>query len=453
MSTVLMIIGGDVVRTALAQSTGTLFTPVCFSFGWVSYAFMAVLGVLGDGRLLPPPDYPVKVFNLNSGYVRDNKNWVIGRILRDHEAAINRISRCDEGIRISVFEADTNPNCWTRFSYNWIHFFGLFWMISQILIAAIPVVIDQDWSILLVTSVGTILALAHGALPQWTAEKLPNRQHANIIFGLTTGNGSRDIMIIKGEKRCLNLEEFSVSDTPRNGRPWEKFSKKILTSSRTDPEGHTFRRTGSMLRDANMAYGFPVGFWITFITTIVQSIFWLALLVTVAAVKQNTWYLLLIGGIGMFQNGIVAAAERPPKTRNLPLRHMGTITRRKVMDGLMDLEDSLKCARPFVKEFFPGDLTADEKAWWHGNREAYESRRREQIQFRGPPGCNGFDPSPGSDEMMSKDEVEDERLTTKADDGSGKFTVVTEHCEEKYSLPNGRWANSIKDKSSDLGPV
>ena len=386
ISTILMIIGGDVVQTALAQSTGTWFTPVCFSFGWVAYAFMALVSVIGDGRLLPLPDYPVKVFNLKSGYVRDNQNWVIGRILRDHEAWISKKTRCNDGIRISIFEAKKNENCWTKFSYDRLHLFGLLTMVVQFAIVSVPIVLDGDWTVMLVVGVGTLLALGHGSLPQWTAEKLPNRQHADTVFGLTTGNGSRDVMIIRGAGNCLNLEDFAITHSPRNGSPWEKFDKHFAKAP-TGPDDRLYRRTGSLLREAKEFRGLPVGFWITLVTTFVQSLLWLLLLNTVAGVKHNTWYLLLAGGIGMFQNGIIAAIERPPKSRNLPLEFQATIARRKVMDGLMDLEDALQCARPLVQEFFPGDLRPDEKEWWdNGNREPYERKRNSEIRWRGIPG-------------------------------------------------------------------
>lgn len=71
---VLLIIGGDIVQTALAQTAGNRIVPVCFSFGWVAYSFSTLVRVLGDGRLLPPPDFPTKAFNLKSTYVRENKN-------------------------------------------------------------------------------------------------------------------------------------------------------------------------------------------------------------------------------------------------------------------------------------------------------------------------------------------------------------------------------------------
>ncbi len=218
-------------------------------------------------------------------------------------------------------------------------------------------------------------------------KELPNQQHAKYTFGLTSGNGSKDIMIIIGGGECLNLEEFAVSDTPRNGRPWEKFSKQLIARARNSGDGSlSFHRNGHILRDANEIHGLPVGFWITLTMTIVQSILWLMLLITVASVRNNTWYLLAVGGIGMFQNGIVAAIERPPESRNLPLKFVATIERRKVMDGLMDLECALRVRMAPVQGVFTGELTKDEKEWWDGNREAYDTKRDSQADRRGQPG-------------------------------------------------------------------
>ncbi|KAH9206421.1 hypothetical protein DL95DRAFT_249776, partial [Leptodontidium sp. 2 PMI_412] len=386
VSTILMIIGGDVVRGALAQSTGTWFTPVCFSFGWVSYAFIALIHVIGDGRLLPPPDYPVTLINLKSGYARDNKNWVIGRLLRDGEAYVERKKPLEEdGIRISVFEALQRPtgSDKTKFLFDRSHLYGLGVMLVQLTIASIPVILNREWGVLFITGAGTLLAQIAGALPQWRAEKLPNRQHSSEIYALTTGNGSKSVMVIMGRGQCLDLEEFSVSDTPRNGRPWEKFT--AFSKPRKHPNVDLkFHKTGTEIRKSRAALGLPYGFLVTRVASVVLSILWLLLLINVAAVKDSTWYLLLVGAIGMFQNGILAAMERPPTTRNIPLRHAETITAKKVMDGLMDFEITYNCGRPLLNQFFPGELRPDEKDWWNGNQDPYDKVREDQ-KYRGVP--------------------------------------------------------------------
>ncbi|KAF7541019.1 hypothetical protein G7054_g943 [Neopestalotiopsis clavispora] len=415
VTTVLMVIGGDVVQKALAQTTGCWYTPVCFSFGWVAYTFMALVGVLGDGRLLPIPDYPAKVFNLKTGYVRDNKNWVIGRLLRDHEAFMSREAPAPAfGIRIAVLDARENPNRRKQvsFSYSTIHIWGVVTTIVQLLIAAIPWIQHRRWGIFLITASGTVLALVMGGLPQWRAEKLPNRQTSEKMFALTTGNGSKDIMIIIGAGRSLDLEDLSAQETPRSERPWEKFT--VNTSRHPARHGWTqpgligkfmTNHTGSFhfsrmkVRGiwTTPIRGLPGGFVLTTVVCVVQSILWLLLLITVAALSTDTWYLILVGGIGMFQNGYLAAMERTPEHRNCPLEVKEVITQSKVMDGLMDLEvaygkdfisnDDLSepIMMPLVKEFFTGRLRSDEDEWWRGNYSPYDKRRSEQKDLRGFP--------------------------------------------------------------------
>lgn len=271
ISTVLLVIGGDVVQKALAQSTGKRFTPVCFSFGWVAYAFIALIGVIGDGKLLPPPDYPVKVFNLTSGYVRENKNWVIGRILRDMETGLEKEDPLHEdAIRISFYKAAKNKNGRTQFSYSRMHLLGLICIIVQLSLAALPIVLNGEWDIMLITGAGTVLAQIAGSLPQWKAEKLPNRQGKEDTFALTQGNGSRDIIVIQGCGECLDLEEMSVSQSPRLGRPWEKFEAtaffpmtRICTSD-LEPKKEVTR--------TREIWSFPLGFWVTQVVCVVQSV-------------------------------------------------------------------------------------------------------------------------------------------------------------------------------------
>lgn len=161
ISTVLMVIGGDVVQKALAQATGKWLSPVCFSFGWVSYTFMALVAVLGDGRLLPAPDHPVRVFNLTTGNVH-NRHWGLGRVVRDHERALARdmrYLRSGNDIWIVVFEATASgPRSPNSLPWGWTHFFGLSVMVVQAVIAAVPWFRSGDWGVFFVTAAATALS-------------------------------------------------------------------------------------------------------------------------------------------------------------------------------------------------------------------------------------------------------------------------------------------------------
>ncbi|KAK6856540.1 hypothetical protein PG995_006727 [Apiospora arundinis] len=400
VTTVLMIIGGDVVQKALAHTAGCVYTPVCFSFGWVSYAFLALVNVLGDGRLLPPPDYPAKVFNLQSGYARENRNWLIGRVVRDNEAYLSREKPMGANrIHISIWQARPRPNTGrgrnhhTRHPYSRAHLWGIATTILQLLVASIPLTLGTgQWGILLITAAGTVLAFVAGSLPQWTAEKLPNRQHSKQIYALTCGNGSKDIMVINGAGNCLHLDELFHQESPRGPRPWEKFSQGDDGCS-----SDTMRFGGSLPLHqpstqnmiSKMRFGLPIGFLITLVVCIVQTMAWLVLLISVGALDTNTWYLILVGAIGMFQNGFLAAMERSPEQRNLSLELLETISTVKVMDGLMDLEASYGYGRHLVSEFFPGPLRPDEMQWWDGNRRAYDDRRAAQMGLRSRPRSAG----------------------------------------------------------------
>lgn len=388
ISTILMVIGGDVVQKALAQGTGVwYFTPVCFSFGCVSYAFTALVNIIGNGRLLPEPDYPVKVFNLESGYVRENKNWVVGRILRDLETSLSEEEPlADDAIRISVYEAAVNRNGLTQFSLSHMHLWGLACILVQLGLATIPIALAREWDIMLITAAGTLLVQMVGALPQWRAEKLPNRQRRSAAYALTQGNGSREIAVIFGKSNCLDLEELSSSSSPRGGRPWEKFTwGDIFSKPRRGSDGRAeIPRRDTQLRKARVGHGLPFGFWLTRVSVVSQSVLWLLLLVNVASSRSYNWVLLAIGALGMFQNGYLAGMVRPPHLRNLPLTRVEVIRAKKVMDGLMDLEVQYGCAEPLRDEFFPGKLREAENEWWRGNRTRYDNERA-NAEWRGTP--------------------------------------------------------------------
>ena len=82
-----MIIGGDIVQRAVAQLAGhpSHFVPVAFSFGWVGYALNAVLSAIGEARLMPPPDCECILVNAESGYTKENRSWILSRLVRDHD--------------------------------------------------------------------------------------------------------------------------------------------------------------------------------------------------------------------------------------------------------------------------------------------------------------------------------------------------------------------------------
>ncbi|KAK3986850.1 hypothetical protein QBC44DRAFT_247259 [Cladorrhinum sp. PSN332] len=375
ISTVLLIVAIDVIQKAFAQGAGKLYVPVCFSFGCVAYQFQALVNCLGDGRLLPLPDYPCKVINLDSGYMRESKNFVIGRLLRDLEAQTTlKAQEASEStkfaLRITVFRARWTYRGKTTFPWTYLHLVGLLATAAQFAIAGIPYWYHGDWSVLFITGVGTLLVQGAGILPQWTAEKLPTRQNCKSVLALTAGNGSREMFVIIGDGKCIDLESLATSQTPRNTRPWEKFDAGFLSKAKP---GWPFR-------------SFPWGFIITQVSSSILAIMWLMLLIIISAPKTYpaSWCLLAVGGLGMFQNAWLAAKELSPDERNIPLERVDQLVSGKVMDGLMDFHSTYKRGAPLLKEYFPGDLRPAEQQWWNGEYTEYEKARSTNKE-RGEP--------------------------------------------------------------------
>ncbi|SJL12717.1 uncharacterized protein ARMOST_16148 [Armillaria ostoyae] len=349
---ILLIIGGDVVLKALAQLTGRSFTPIAFSFGWVSYSFNTLMSVLGDGRLVPAPDYPAKVINAENGYKRDSKSWVLGRLLRDFERPLGD----KVGLSVTVFEAVEADLAGVPSIDLW-WYSGLVVIVIQLAVAAIPCAHHGNWSILFITAAGTMLALITGALPQWRREKWACRRKAKKVFCVTGGNGTRYVMVILGRKVGLDLEDLAAAESPR------------------------MRRRG---KDDNSAFVY------TQIACLLLATLWIIILITVTALKEDTWYLLGVGGLGMVQNVLVAGTERHIGTSGIHLKKIEEYQQEKVMDTLMDLEEDYpKVGKSLVTEFFPNGLNENETQWWTGSKEVYEKSRKERrpyslVKWQGP---------------------------------------------------------------------
>lgn len=378
---VLLIIGGDIVQKALAQVSSTGPAPVCFSFGWVSYSFISLVNLLGDGRLMPTPDYPCKIINLETGYYRENKSWLIGRLMRDNEASmtkkLKRKHRVGQALRIAIYDPSSH------IPKNLMRPVHVTTTALQLGIAVIPGAMYGDWSPLLVTAAGTSLATLMGLLPQWKAEKFPTTRKSNKLIAITAGNGSKDVVIVRGSGSGMDLERLAAAEGPRGTRPWERWG--------------FFKRCDGDETRVRTWNGLPVDFWFTRLICTLLAVCWLLLLIFVAGVMSNTWYLLIIGAMGMFQNAFVAGVSINPEGHPIPLLCKELIYGNKVMDALMDLEVKLEedeaaggnprsdIVRPLLKEFFPGELKEAEIKWWGGDRDGYDEKRIEEMGKRGEP--------------------------------------------------------------------
>ncbi|VZH95082.1 unnamed protein product, partial [Fusarium fujikuroi] len=350
---VLLLIGPEVVKCAIAQLAGRTMTPVAFSFGWVAYASATLLSSFGDGRLMPDSESMLTVINVNSGHSRLTKNWVLGRLWRDlndnidkglkdeaphisaeqgdlQEQAASTYSRKEsmqkekrpfEGLRITVYEVEENtpekPITHGIPSLDFVWYMGIAVIVMQLGIAAIPWGIHGQWDTFMITVVGNLLAVGTASLPQWRSEKWAAPKQGGQTVAITEGNGSRSVIVILGKKGVgLHLEVMA-------------------RGTRTAP-----------------------AFLSTKIWNSVLALLWVMLLVTVAGMEQNTWYLLAIGILGSFQNLIAASIPRSPAAMGLHLRKRPvSIKGFRVAEVLKEAEERFPLLGSALLEvFFPGSL-------------------------------------------------------------------------------------------------
>ncbi|KAF7503288.1 hypothetical protein GJ744_004010 [Endocarpon pusillum] len=294
----LLLIGGDIVQKAIAQLVGYTIepfgkhtlsigvTPIAFSFGWVAYGFTNLLSAVGEKRLMPPVDCPSIIVNCSNAFIRENRSWALGRLLRDHETRHEVDSTNPpngqlpstlpqgraESIRIDIFElgALSKPKLDSVWWFGWVTIF------TQIGIASIPWILYNNWEIIIIVLCGNFLAFFTCAMPQWRQEKWAGRTlDSEKVVCLTRGNGHLHVMVFIGSKGSWDLETLATaSTTPRLETP---------------------------------------------IISLALAVLWTCLLISVAGIRKHAWYLVAIGCIGMLQNVTAAGIARDPGTSNFHL--------------------------------------------------------------------------------------------------------------------------------------
>lgn len=347
---ILLFIGGDIVGMALAQLSGPYIVPVAFSFGWIGYSFNMLMSVVGSCHLMPPPDYDAKLINVENEFEQDNRSWILGRLLRDFDRPFDNST----GLCVTIFKASAESAAGLP-ERDWCWGSGIIIIFLQLIIAAIPLIQDGDWNIFFITYTGTALALLTGALPQWRLEKWACRRNSSKTVCLTGGNGTRNVMAIIGNGVGLDLEDLAAMKSPRLSRYQGKDTNHLFM-------------------------GLPLAFRITQLSCIVLPVLWITLLITVIGLRQNTWFLLLVGGLGMGQNVVVAGARRKHSASGIHLERVAVFQRQRSMQTLMDVDsdpDFQDIGRALLKVFFPekDSLRPSETKWWNGEKEEYEKQR------------------------------------------------------------------------------
>ncbi|KAJ5930626.1 hypothetical protein N7466_006119 [Penicillium verhagenii] len=365
---ILLLLGPEVIQQAVAQLAGRQITPMAFSFGWVAYAVKALLAAVGDGKLMPPAENAnTLVIPAGSGHSRTTTSWVLSRLLRDTsdrldedmkgeaphqmtgswetwhpsfwrstmglESKVEPPSRPWEALRIAVYEVvDDEKVVHGLPTRDMIWISGFVVIVVQLLIAAIPWIVNNEWGTFLITSYGIILALAESSLPQWRREKWACPRKGGPTVTLTEGNGSRFAMVILGKKNVgLDLDI-------------------LARGTRTAPASRLTRLGTSFL-----------------------TLNWMILLVLATGLKIDTWYILGVGALGSIHNITCAARPRSAGALGIHIREKGEVIRGlRVADALKTAEELYPgVGVSLVPVFFPGSMRIQEPdfEFWRNARD------------------------------------------------------------------------------------
>ena len=320
---------------------------------------------------MPPPDTSCVLINGKNGYSRENTSWVLGRLVRDfdgwmdgqvkahlNEMRARRIKILEDRYKkvltpkemptvvslcVSVYEAVDTPGSPKA---DWVWWTGIAAGVIQLGVAAAPCCIWGDWGIIMITAAGILLCLTTGSLSQWSREKWSGRRNSKKDAILTRGNGSQHAIIIRRSGVRLDLEDLAAAGN----------NTEISTSS------------------------------VTTSAFIVLAALWILLLITAAGLSAHNWFLLLIGGIGIIQNILVAGYRRHPNAVGLPLKFVRVFGNPEgVMHTLYEVEKENPSLGFYMKDtFFPSGIRENEKHAWRALNSKYFENGPELIAASTP---------------------------------------------------------------------
>ena len=202
-------------------------------------------------------------------------------------------------------------------------------MVLQCLLSSVPLLLGGNWTIPLVTLMGTILALCDGSLKQWRSEKWSARGKSKKRIALSGGNGSQHAMILLATGTAYDLEDLA---SPR---------------TTTVPLTRRLLALFAVLR--------------------------IILLIIVTCITADIWYLFIIGSMGMVHNVIAAGAARDSRTQGLYLSKIKQFEGPRVMKVLQELESDYPLAgASLLKIYFPGALRPAEELFWTNKLKGFK---------------------------------------------------------------------------------
>lgn len=214
------------------------------------------------------------VVEVETGHQRVNMSWVLGRLYRDLNGAIDKSIKDEiprpqdssleakpatrvirnkdirEALRITVYRTiDDPPQNHGVPIVDWVWYSGFVTIVIQVGISIIPWVLSGDWAIFTLTISGNVLILVTGSFKQWREEKWATTKTGGPTVAITSGNGSRTAVVILASKKRVGL------------------NLSILAN-----------QTG-IVRVSKLVKSL----------TAVLALLWIVYIITVAGLQQNTW--------------------------------------------------------------------------------------------------------------------------------------------------------------------
>ncbi|KAL1645240.1 hypothetical protein SLS58_003947 [Diplodia intermedia] len=204
---------------------------------------------------------------------------------------------------------------------------------------------------------------------------------------------------------CPSLLINLSSDYSRTNNSWIlgrilRDIEKRLATSKASLHVSVYRTTaagGLNLEDLATARGHPVHH--TRLLLGALAVCWIAFLLCVAGLEENTWYLLGVGFLGMVQNVTAAGMARDPSAMGVPMESIDEIFEGRVMQMLQETERRYpKVGLSLLPIFFPGELRPDEKMFFDEMRATAKERLKAEQEARPPPTT----PTPPSSSSSSR---------------------------------------------------
>ncbi|KAI1738449.1 hypothetical protein F4680DRAFT_467402 [Xylaria scruposa] len=335
----LLLVGSDIVQKAIAQLHAVYMEP---AKGWpriyltpVGYAVTSLTSVIGDKRLMPAnPDSHSIDINFDTGYARINRSWLLGRILRDHELAVEAYPGPEAAklkdpqqrisLRIDIFEHKGESKL----------------AIDHLVIPIIPWVLYGDWAVFLVAAAGTALALVTGSLRQWNIEKWPGRRlnpPEDLAESESDGSKAKSPLATVGPVPVMaesipDMERGQSDRIAPDTAPPQPKSDSRSSRRRSKTEIVCLTR-GNGHRHVQILIGSGSTWDLESLATattdtlpetpwclVALAILWVGLLISVSGLESYTWFLILVGGLGTLQNIYAASAPRRPESLGLRMR-------------------------------------------------------------------------------------------------------------------------------------